>query len=280
MQQRKCSLTCLPSGVRKWWPLVVVVVGLTVVAFDVARRLVASSAESTVPYPAATPRRTSAASSAMPLRPPWYPFKAQPPDGFTVPIGDVRISKAQADHYFQRRFGQFALHILNDPNELPYLSERMRRFQAATWTHNPLKVTASIGYSDPHPTAPAALHGSQETPGLAVLTFYIPLWVEYDRFFTEEYVRDTFAQAVAHELDHFDEGFWRPDRDHSFGENTKAEAQVWGKTCDHIIFPMMQQGREPGVYTRLICNQYKRLGSSADHSAFVAFIGKTATHGR
>lgn len=209
-------------------------------------------------------------------RPPWYPFKSRPQGTVKVPNGSVTMTQAEAKMFFLRYFEKYVDHILRDPNELQYVKKRMLEFVTHSRKHDPIRISAVPHYADSI-TVPASIGPSAAEPGKATLELYIPYWVEQDRHFVEAFVRDAFAMSVIHELQHFDTGFWKPDRDHSREVKVRDEAFVWGETCTHVILPMRHMGRAPVIQSlpQTICLEFKKLGSRWDSPAFIQVI---ATH--
>ncbi len=204
-------------------------------------------------------------------RPAWYPFKARPPGRQIVPVGNVRMTKADASELFLHLFTPFMEYALTDPDEFLYVREGLVRFREATLIHDPVIVAASPHYHMRSIAVPASTHRSIRHPGKVVITFYMPLWAEYDHFFVTEYVRNAFIATVTHELEHVDEGFWRRPTV-SREEKVYDEALVWARSCERLILPMMQRDRDPGLHTRGICEEYRIIGSHPPKQVWVDYI--------
>ena len=210
-------------------------------------------------------------------RPPWYPFKEKPPDNFRVPQGSVRITDSEAKRFFSDRFESFVGHAMIDPYELAYVKKHLADFIDFSRTHDPVRVAASDQYCPYSMSVPAATGPSQVEPGKALVVFYIPLWIEYDRWFEEAYVRDLFLTAVTHELEHVKTEFWKkPEATND--EASWDEADVWAITCEEAVLPMVRSGREPDVFLRPFCDVYVEAGNNRRAPDFLTFVRSTKSH--
>ena len=212
-------------------------------------------------------------------KPPWYPFKSKPKGAVKVPDGSVRMTQEEAARFFLTRFEKYVEYVVSDAHELPYVKRRMMEFVGHSRRHDPIRIAAIPHYAGSI-TVPASIGPSSVEAGKAVLELYIPYWVEQDRHFTEEYVRDSFVTTVIHELIHYDTGFWRPEREHAREAKVRDEAFVWGETCANVILPMRRMGRAPVIRSmpQEVCLAFERLGGTWRNPEFIRLIETTAVN--
>lgn len=239
-----------------------------------------ASGESQTPTPSSAAERAAVPAPFNAMRPAWYPFKRRPKGDVTLPRGDVRMTMDEAKTFFATRFEAFVAFAMDDPRELPYVKERLKEFSVLTHTHDPVRIATAARYNGHSMTVPADTGPSSIESGKAVITFYMPLWAEYDAWFVEQYVRDLFIQVATHELEHAHEGYWRNERDHSQPENVRTEALAWGITCDQVILPMRRMDRRSGSLETALCDEYVKHGGNASAPPFLKFISKLSPQGR
>lgn len=198
----------------------------------------------------------------------WYPFTREPDGPF--PTLTVRMTQEEAKEQFLSQFSRYVRHVMEDDDELPYFRNAAAFFIAMSHRHDPVRLSAVDEYRG---SASMSIHPSLKAPGLATIDIHMPLWKETEDLWVEEAARDDFFIALTHEFEHFAEGYWRDDREHSATENIRTEALTWGKTCDLAVFPLLVRGRWVHPNTRESCAFYDRLGRDASAPAFIAHIG-------
>jgi hypothetical protein len=206
-------------------------------------------------------------------RPAWYPFKFEPPHGTRVPAGNLKMGTEEAKRLFLNLFGRLTDDVLADPREPAFVKARLIEFMRHTREQNEVLIAAFSRYEDFSPSVPASTQPSKDATR-PMIVFWMPAWAEYNRWFVEEYVRETFIETVCHEMAHAEQNFWRPEADHSREPKVRSEAEVRAADCENVFWPRKAAGLWTGVEgtTNKACDVYERAGRNPNSAMFLSHV--------